>query len=154
MATTIIFATLSVLAIIAGGLISAFSARRPTQFTAWVSAYLVLVVGIMQLGIVSLWHALGRPQVAVAWLALLIYNLGNLCVIIGTLLKKRAGRYPRPVDLGGLFLALAMLLLLMSVRHAKLSWALGGFAALVIIILVSMPIGLVLSNKRSRSKRF
>lgn len=153
MPTTIIFAALSAFVIVIGGLISAFTARRPTRIASWASAYLVLAVGIIQLGIVSAWHGLGQPEVTAAWSALLIYNLGNLSVIVGTLLKKRARRSPQLVNLGGLLIALAMLLLLTTVRNAKLSWTLIGFLALVVVILVSMPIGLILSNKRLKEDK-
>lgn len=146
--TTTIFSALSILAIIAGGLISAFSAQRPTRFTSWVSAYLVLVVGVIQLSLVSLWHSLGQPEVAAVWLALLTFNLGNFSVIVGTLRKKKAGRHHGLVNLGGLLIALAMLLLLAAVRNAKMSWASAGFIILTVVILVSMPIGLMLSRKR------
>lgn len=139
-----IFFTLSLLAITAGGVISAFTARKPSRLTSWVSAYLVLVVGIIQFGLVSLWNQLGQPGGTITLLAFIAYNLGNLAVVIGTILKRRAAL----VNLGGMLIALAMVLFLTIPWGTKLSWALIGWIALAVVILVSMPIGLVLSSLR------
>ena len=139
-----IFFTLSLLAITAGGVISAFTARKPSRLTSWVSAYLVLVVGIIQFGLVSLWNQLGQPGDTITLLAFIAYNLGNLAVVIGTILKRKAAL----VNLGGMLIALAMVLFLTIPWGTKLSWALIGWIALAVVILVSMPIGLVLSSLR------
>lgn len=148
MITVIIFSVLSVLSAVAGGMISAFTARKPTRQTAWTSAYLVLVVGIVQLGLVTAWHELGQPEGVTVLSALIVYNLGNASVIAGTLLKKRLSYYPVLVNLGGLLIALAMVLLLAAVRNSQASWTLAGFIALAALILVSMPVGLQLSSRR------
>lgn len=147
---TIISSALSILAIVAGGLLSAFSARRPTRPIAWASAYLVLVVGIIQLGLITLWHRLGQPETTAVAVALIAYNLGNGTVIAGTMLKKRLRYYRVPVNSGGLFIGLAMIILLFAVRKSSASWALTEFIVLAVIILVSMPIGLLLSVKRHK----
>lgn len=147
---TAIFLPLSVLAIVAGGLISAFSARHPSRPAAWASAYLVLVVGIIQLGLIAAWQRLGQPEVAVVLVGLLAYNLGNSGVIIGTLLKMRLTYYRVLVNSGGSLIALAMVLLLMAVRKSLFSWMLVAFIILALVILVSMPIGLILSGKRHK----
>lgn len=147
---TTVFSVLSILAIVLGGLISAFSARKPTRFTSWVSAYLVLVVGVIQLGLVTMWHQLGQPENAIALAAFLFYNLGNLGVITGTMSKKTLSYYPVLVNLGGILIALAMALLLLAIRSLSFSGALVVFVVLAVIILVSMPIGLVLSSKRHK----
>jgi len=143
-----IFLIFSVLAIMGGGLISVFTARKPTRQTAWVSAYLVLVVGIIQLGLVSAWHKLGQPETGMMLAALIVYNFGNASIIAGTLLKKQLSYYLALVNLGGALIALAMALLLTAVRNSSVSWTLAGFIVLVVIILISMPIGLVLSSRR------
>lgn len=148
-----VFSVLSILAIVAGGVISAFSARRPGWATAWVSAYLVLVVGIVQFGVVAAWHRLGEPSDALVLWALIAYNLGNAGVIAGTLQKKRLPYYRVLVNGGGLCIALAMALLLTAVRNAQASWTLAAFVALTVVILVSMPVGLWLSNRRHKAVR-
>jgi hypothetical protein len=149
----IIFSALSVAAIVSGALISAFSAREPTWSTAWVSAYLVLVVGIIQLGLITAWHKLGQPETAAVLVAMLAYNLGNAGVITGTLYKTRSRSYRGLVKLGGLFIAMAIALLLFAVRDSHFSWILIEFVGLLVIILISAPIGLVLSSRNHKKIR-
>jgi hypothetical protein len=146
--TANIFSVLSILAIVAGGLISAFSARNPTRLTSWMSAYLVLVAGLVQFGLITIWAGLGSPSGGIMLMALLAYNLGNIGVLAGTMEKARAAYYVRLVDLGGILLALALILMLWAVRQSGFSWTMAEFVALVLIILISMPIGLVLSHRR------
>lgn len=143
-----IFLTLSVLAIVAGGLLSAFSARQPTRRASWASAYLVLVVGVIQYGIVVAWQHLHHPQTTLMILALCAYNLGSALVVTGTVLKARLPFYRMLVNSGGTAIGLSMALLLIAVRKAPASWTLAGLVVLAAIILVSMPIGLTLSAKR------
>ncbi|HEU0266528.1 MAG TPA: hypothetical protein VFQ70_02800, partial [Candidatus Saccharimonadaceae bacterium] len=84
-----LFVVLGVLAIICGGVLSAFSAMQPTTFTAWASAYLVLVVGVVQVGFGLLGHSLvHRHSHLVAWFSFALYNIGNLAVIDGVLVKE------------------------------------------------------------------
>lgn len=146
-----IFSALGILAIVGGGLLAAFSARRPTHLKAWLSAYLVLVAGITQFGLAIGWQRLGQPAVVPAVLAFCFFNLGNLGVITGTVLA-RLRRSGYLVNTGGGLLAIAMILLAWSVSSRHASWTLVWFLALVIIILVSMPIGLILSARRHRAR--
>ena len=137
----------AVVTIAAGGTIAAFSARRPTRFVMWLTAYLVLIGGLMQLGL-----AIGVQQlrIPIDWLvitAFLLYNLGNVAVIIGRALKARLSRARYIVSLGGVLLAASMLGLVWSVHHLSGSWTLAWFLILVTIILISMPIGLILSSR-------
>lgn len=143
-----IFSAASVLAIAAGGLLAAFSARKPDKLKIWMSAYLVLIVGLVQLGLVTAWQATGATDFRLALAAFVMYNLGNGCVLLGTMYKTGFRNYSLVVNFGGLALAAAMVLLLVSVRDLQASWTLAGFIALVLVILVSMPIGLVMSARR------
>lgn len=147
------FEIISVLAIIAGGLVAAFSAKRPSRVASWASAYLVLVVGIIQLGLAVAWQALAGASSSLALAAFIIYNLGNASVLAGTIYKARLKRYSLVVNCGGALLALAMVLLLLAPNYAKFSWPLAAFVALAIIILVSMPIGLTISSRRHRTSK-
>jgi hypothetical protein len=141
---------LSVFSIVAGGLISAFSARKPSRQTAWVSAYLVLVVGIVQLGLVTLWHRFGNPNPGTTTLALLIFNVGNVTVLYGTLRKRQLKYYRILVNAGGGLIALGMALLLFAVRSQHASLSLVEFIVLTAIILLSIPAGLFISYRRHR----
>lgn len=143
-----LFETIGLLAIAAGGLLAAFSAGHPSRLASWTSAYLVLVVGLVQFGLAVGWQRLGGPAAGVTVAAFLLYNLGNAAVIGGRILKGRSLQALRLVRLGGALLAISMLALIWSIRHATASWTLAWFLALTIVILVSMPIGLTLSARR------
>ena len=143
-----LFLTLSILAIITGGTISAFTARKPTWSTAWVSAYLVLIVGVIQFALVDAWRQLGQPDGNTILIALLAFNLGNGGVIAGTLLKRQLKFYRWLVNAGGALIALAMALLLFATQRVVTTAAHIELIALTALILISMPIGLYLSNKR------
>jgi hypothetical protein len=143
-----IFGVVGALAVVTGGILAAFSARTPTTLKVWASAYLVLVAGVIQVGLVLGWHRLDVQSSATAIVALVIYNLGNIGVLLGTVLKYRLPWSSVLVNAGGGLLAVSMALLLWSVRKAAASWTLAGFCALTVVILISMPIGLALSSRR------
>jgi asparagine N-glycosylation enzyme membrane subunit Stt3 len=145
-----IFGAVSVAAVVAGGLLAAFSARRPSRLASWASAYLVLVVGAVQFGLVVGWKSLGSPDAELALAALSLYNLGNIGVLLGTVLKFRLTHYPVMVNFGGGLLALAMVLLVWVVRNAGTSWTFAWLLALVLAILIGMPTGLIMSARRKK----
>jgi hypothetical protein len=115
----------------------------------WLVAYLVLVEGLVQFGLSRGWQQLGLPTDGLALLAFLFYNIGNGAVMSGRILKSRLPRALSLINLGGALLAVSMLLLAYAVRHTAFSWNLAWFLGLVVIILVSMPVGLLLSARRS-----
>ncbi|HEX7368228.1 MAG TPA: hypothetical protein VF261_01060 [Candidatus Saccharimonadales bacterium] len=143
-----VFILISVAAMVAGGCVMAFSARTPSWEKAWASAYLVLIAGLALLGFVSAWHALAQPGFGLALAAFVLYNLGNACVLLGTICKASLKTHSLVVNAGGAALAAAMILLLLAIRHTPASWTLTGCITLVIVILVSMPIGLFMSSRR------
>lgn len=146
--STWILGAIAIVAIIIGGIYAAFSAQHPSEFALWATAYLVLVVGIMQLSFVgSLYAVTKRSFEKIAVLAFAIYNLGNLCVLYGTYLKGNSSSSTLLVNSGGVLLALSMVLLLYAVRHAKKTRLLYAYYVLICVILVSMPIGLVLASR-------
>jgi hypothetical protein len=133
--------------IIAGGLVAAVTARAPSEKASWAAAYLVLVGGVATLGLalgrvfLSAERASGRSLATelTTWLA------GNALVLAGTLVDLTW-----LVDVGGALLVVALALVVLGVRHgAGPRWARGVFTALVVILLVSIPIGLVLARLRS-----
>ena len=142
-----LFVVCGALAGILGGVLSAFTASAPTTFTAWASAYLVLVVGVVQIGFGLVCHQLvHRSRRAVAWLAFTLYNLGNIAVIYSVLMKETGGNSERLVDIGGALLLVAVLGLCYGVYGAKWSWTLGVFYIAAIVIIISTPIGLFLGH--------
>ena len=78
---------------------------------------------------------------SVAW------NLGDAAVIGGTLV-----RLPVIVDFGGMMLVIALALMIRTVRASSVRrrWLLWTYRTMVAVILVSIPIGLVLSSLRGR----
>ena len=128
-------------AIIAGGVLAAFSAHAPTQPLVWASAYLVLVVGVAQVALAASLSTLA-PQSTARLLLLVVvaYNLGNIDVLVGTLNNSSW-----LVVYGGVALIAAVLLSVYIVRHAKRSWLLTVFYLVATILLVSTPIGVFLS---------
>lgn len=143
------FVTLGVLAILAGGFLSAFSAKKPSRLVSWASAYLVLIVGLAQAAIgMILYAVVSDPVVYLVVIGFVAYNIGSAAVVTGTFLKKREEKYRRLVDVGGGLLVVSMLSLAMLVQKAVLSWQLVALYIIIVVILVTMPVGLVLSRRR------
>lgn len=142
-----LFGSLGVAAIASGGLLSAFWSRWTSRRLSWAVAYIVLVAGLLQLGFAyGLAAAVPNPPVGILVGAFLAYNLGNAAVLVGTILKD-VPRCRGLVDIGGCLLSLAMILLIYTAWDAPGSWQLMIFYAAVIVILITMPIGLVLSRR-------
>lgn len=134
------------IAVVAGGLLSAATAPHATYTSAWAVAYVVLVVGVIQMGLgVGLTLLPGQP---VSWRIILpivvLLNVANAAVIGGTVLKDTISAGTLIVDVGGILLAIAAVLCALAVRRAKYSWWLAAYYAIILIIVVSMPTGLVL----------
>jgi len=141
------FGIVAALAIVTGGTISAFTARRPTRFAMWVTAYLVLIVGVVQAGLLFGWQQLGSPLLGWAATAFVLYNLGNIGVIAGRWLKGKESWARYIVYGGGALLGIAMLILGGLSLTVTFSWVHAILLAFIVIILVSMPIGLWLSAR-------
>lgn len=143
------FVLTGVLCVIAGGLVAAVTAPAPTEHGTWVAAYLVLVGGVAQAGL-GLGQAMftARTSARVVAVEAVGWNVGNASVIVGNLLGVTA-----LVDLGGAFLVIALILLARGVSPARArpvaggaKWYLHGYRLLVLILLVSIPIGLILAR--------
>lgn len=136
------FVMFGVAAVIAGGMVAAAVAHRPVQLMVWMSAYLVLIVGVAQVvfGAGQAWltaRSPGATWVATEWV---IFNLGNAGVIAGTL----AGSFAL-VLLGTALFAVGVALFLAGTRGgARRGW-LGAYRALLGLIFVSSLVGLALS---------
>jgi len=140
------FVVTGLASITAGGLISALTASAPSRHTAWLVAYLVLVVGVAQIAIGAGQAGLARRPITDAWLTLelLTFNVGNVLVVIGTLLYR-----PPLVDGGGTLLGIGLILFLAGVRGSEASWwARHLYRILIAFLIVSIVIGLVLAQLR------
>lgn len=139
------FVALGTISIVAGGLVAAVTAISPTRHATWAAAYLVLVVGVAQLGI-GTGQALLAPRIPSSRLItaeLLTWDIGNAGVIAGTLLNRVA-----LVDLGGVLLAISLVLFMVGARGhtGEKRWLLYLYRLLIAIVLVSIPIGLIISR--------
>lgn len=136
------FVVLGGLAIIGAGATAAAIAYHATEPLVWMVAYLVLVVGVMQMvfGAGQAWLAERVPGSGVAWCQWVLLNLGNAGVIGGTL-----GHRTGLVALGTLLFVLALAWFLFGVRCCRrFGWGIA-YRVLVALILVSSGIGLVIS---------
>lgn len=140
--------------VVAGGLVAAVVAHDPSEKPVWASAYLVLVAGVGQIGL-----ALGRTLLAARPPAsgavardFVVFALGNAGVVVGTLIDV-----VWLVDVGGALLVVALALMVWSVRGASgaapygtSGWLVGllwTYRVLVVVLLVSIPVGLVLARQ-------
>ena len=143
------FTVTGVACALAGGLVAAVTAPAPTEHATWAAAYLVLVGGLAQAGL-GLGQAMftTRTSTPVVAVEVVGWNLGNALVLVGTLLGIVA-----LVDLGGALLLVTLGLLTRGLAPARLRpldgarrWCLYGYRLLMLILLVSIPVGLVLAR--------
>lgn len=141
---TILFVALGGAAIVFSGLFSAATARSASYHSAWFVAYLVLIVGLAQvaLGIGQWWLASKPIAIATVITELLLFNLGNAGVIVGTLLAA-----PLWVDVGSALFVVALALFGWTVwTPRRRGVALWAYWALVIVLLVSVLVGLYFAH--------
>lgn len=132
-------------AIVVGGLVAAVT--RPTGWDdgSWVAAFLVLVMGVAQIGIgagqahLGTGAATSRTVLAEA----MTWNLGSLGVVVGTLASS-----PPLVSLASLILLVALVIALLAVRESTDRWV-TPYRALLVVVGASIPIGVMLSWIRS-----
>ena len=148
------FAVLGVVFVVIGGLVAAATAPVASEHGSWAAAYLVLVAGVSQAGLGVGQAMLARrvPSRRVLNVELVAWNVGNAAVIAGTLLETTA-----LVDVGGVVLLVTLALMIRAVRGGGAAtaaeagavrpagWMLLTFRILVLVLLVTIPIGLVLA---------
>jgi hypothetical protein len=137
--------------VVAGGLVAAFTAASPTEHGAWAAAYLVLVAGVSQVGLAvgqSVLTARSLPA-RTSRAELVTWNGGNAAVLTGTL----AG-IAWVVDVGGALLVATLALVASGVRRhpvrdgsRRQALARKAFQLLVLVLLLSIPIGLWLARQ-------
>lgn len=134
---------LGALGVVAGGLVAAVTGPMDWTKGSWAAAYLVLVVGVAQ-------YVMGRLRAAdvtgdrAGWVQLAGWNLGSALVIGGTLVTT-----PLLVDGGSVLLVVALVLALRA-RVARVPAAAAlAYRALLLVLAISIPVGMVLSHLRS-----
>ncbi|WP_200173977.1 hypothetical protein [Tomitella cavernea] len=142
------FVAAGVAATMGAGILAAATASRPSEFTVWATAYLVLVLGVVQaaLGLAAGVLAARPVRAAVVASAFVLFNAGSALVITGTGLDGVVGWNVALVDVGGVALIPAMGLFLYLVRGARSGVWLHLYRVVVAVILISMPIGLILAR--------
>lgn len=132
-------------AIAAAGLLAAVTASIPQRQILWAIAYLVLVVGIAQIGLGTgqAWLAERRNGAPLLTAQFLAFNLGNAGVIGGTFADTSL-----LVDAGGVFLIVSLILFVWGTRGSAKSRLKTLYWILLAILIVSIPIGLILSHLR------
>lgn len=138
------FVVLGTACVVAGGLVSAAVAAAPSQHGSWAVAYVVLVGGVAQVAI-GAGNAVLAPRLPgrrMACAELAGWNVGNAAVLAGTLLGATW-----LADVGGALLAVVLVLVLAGVRGGarRPAWPLQVYRALIALVLVSIPVGLVLA---------
>lgn len=137
---------IALVSVIAGGILSAVTAHAATQAASWAAAYLVLVGGVGTAGL-----AIGRGLVSAStpsnnrlWSERGIWVVGNVLVLAGTLISP-AGF----VEVGSVLLMVTLWSVGAGVYrgkgHAALRWL---FLTLLVVLIVSIPIGILLSHLR------
>lgn len=138
---------LGVACIVAGGLVAAVSSPLHLATGPWAAAYLVLVCGCAQCLFVVAREGLGLRARSPRELAVQFgcWNVGNAAVLAGGLLAV-----PALVDVGGVLLVVTLAIELWQARGTGpgprlLLWA---YRAVMLVLLVSIPVGLVLAAIR------
>lgn len=130
------------LGVVAGGLLAAAVAHAPARTAVWLSAFLVLVVGVVQIALATGRALLARPGTGsgIAWCQFALYNLGTAGVVAGTL----AGSLPL-VLLGTVLFLGALASFLRAVRSAPAGPGVYAYRALIVFVAISALVGLMRS---------
>jgi hypothetical protein len=141
------FVLVGAASIVAGGLVAAVTRPLELELGSWLAAFLVLVGGVAQivLGAGQAWLCDGRPprrqliSEAAAW------NVGVATTIAGSLVAL-----PVLTSVGGIAMAVALVLFLHGTRASASGprRALATYRAVLVVVLVSTPVGLVLAWAR------
>lgn len=141
------FLVVGTIAIVGGGLAAAVTGPTEWSDGSWVAAYLVLVVGVAQIGL-----GVGQATLAAAPPAdrrlvtqLVLVNGGSLAVIVGTLATM-----PIVVTVGGLVLVTGLITFVLTPRRPDgPQWVRLGYLAILTVLIVSIPVGLALAWVRA-----
>ncbi|HLQ84535.1 MAG TPA: hypothetical protein VK110_00135 [Salinisphaeraceae bacterium] len=139
---TRLFLVVGLAAILAGGLLAAVTAHDPVRPLIWLSAYLVLIVGLAQcvFGVGQTALRARPPGTVLVGSQWLLFNLGNLGVVIGSL-----GNYLMLLTVGTVLFFAALALFALSVRQSQYQRLGYAYYAVLAIVAAGAVIGLGLS---------
>ena len=132
--------------VVVGGLVAAVASPLALAKGSWLAAYLVLVCGVAQC-VLAYEGGSSTPTDAAAArlrLSLVGWNAGNALVIVGVLAAM-----PIVVDVGGLLLLAVLITALVATRHRAASARLVLYRVALVLVIVSIPIGLILAHVRA-----
>lgn len=143
MSSALPFVLAALLGLLAAGLLAAVTAFSPSYLASWAVAYLVLVVGVVQLilGVARVLLPMSPPAPSRVLLEAVGFNLGNLGVLFGQVASIWA------LTLAGALLQIITLnVMLLAVRGKTLSKGLLlSYRILIVVLLVSNPVGLLIA---------
>jgi hypothetical protein len=141
------FFVIGAVGIVAGGIVAAVTGPTGWSNGSWCAAFLVLVVGVAQIGVGVAQAALApvNPSRALVAGEIVAWNGGSAGVIVGTLVDE-----PVVVSIGTVVFLVALVLAGLATRgHSGLTGRarlmLLVFRVLLVVLVVSAPIGIVLS---------
>jgi len=140
-----LFAILGVICVVGGGLVAASTAPLQSERASWAAAYLVLVAGVAQiaLGVGQALFAESPPARRIAAAQVAGWNVGNAAVIVGTLVQV-----PVIADIGAVLLFATLIRSLQAVRGRSGGRTARLYRGLLVVLVVSIPIGLVFARLR------
>lgn len=144
-----LFWVTGLVAIVVGASLAAFTAKSPTTLTVWASAYLVLVVGLAQIGwAVAVVELIQKSVRRSAVWVYGLFNLGNILTLASTSLKYSDFHWHQAVTvLGALLITGSMIILGWLIRKGQKSWLKTGSYALLTLLIISALFGVVLAGQ-------
>jgi hypothetical protein len=132
-----------------GGLVAAVTSPLGFEQGSWTAAFLVLVGGVAQIGLGAgqAWLSALRPRPRSQAIEAVTWNCGVMLTVAGTLAAA-----PLLTSAGGAAIAVALGAFLDATRasHVRRGWLRVAYRALVAVVLISIPVGLVLAWFRHR----
>jgi hypothetical protein len=141
------FVLVGTASVVAGGLVAAVTRPLDLELGSWLAAFLVLVGGVAQiaLGAGQAWLAGGPPSNRRLAGEVIAWNSGLAATIAGSLLAV-----PVLTSAGGVATLVALVAFLTGTgaSGAGPRWAALAYRAVLVVVLVSTPVGLALAWAR------
>lgn len=142
------FARIGAVCVVAGGLVAAVTGPLELDDGSWLAAFLVLIAGVAPIGfgVGQALLASTCPSGRTVRTELIAWYLGVVATIVGTLVNA-----PIVASIGSLLVAGTVAAFLIAVRGATRGRAASMlYRVIAAVVLVSVPVGIVLSWARRR----
>lgn len=138
------FVVIGSTSVVIGGLVAAVARPAGFELGSWLAAFLVLVGGVAQiaLGVGQGWMAAEAPSRRTVVAEAALWNLALVATIAGTL-----AAVPALTTIGGILLVAALIGFFRAVdgRGAVARWPWLLYRAVIVVVVISTPIGLALA---------